>query len=68
MGRKVTVNVKDNEKEYMKKYIAENKELVKCDCGSHIENFSMRRHLMSKKHIQVTTLLNNIKELEQKTI
>jgi hypothetical protein len=61
MARKVTVNVKGNEKEYMKKYFAEKKELVKCDCGSYIENFSMRRHLKTKKHIQVM-------ELEQKTI
>jgi hypothetical protein len=68
MARKVTVNVKGNEKEYMKKYFAENKELVKCECGSHIDIFSMRKHIKTKKHIQVMELLNNIKELEQKII
>jgi len=68
MARKVTVNVKGNEKEYFKKYFAENKKLVQCECGSHIDIFSMRKHLKTNKHIQVMELLNNIKELEQKII
>jgi len=68
MGRKVTVNVKGNEKEYMKKYFAENKELIQCECGSHIDIFSMKRHIKSKKHIKVMELINNIKDLEQKNI
>lgn len=66
MGRKLIYNVKENRNEYMKKYFEEHKELVKCECGSHIDNFSMKKHLLSKKHNQVMELINNIKDLEQK--
>ena len=67
MGRKLIYNVKENRSEYMKKYFEENKELVKCECGSHIDVFSMRKHKQSKKHIQVIELLNKVKDLELQT-
>lgn len=66
MARPVTCNVKENQKEYMKKYFAEKKELITCECGSHIDIYSMKRHLKTKKHTQVMELINNIKELEKK--
>jgi hypothetical protein len=64
MGRKLTVNVKENQKEYMKKYFQDNKEMTACDCGCIIDKYSMRRHLLSKKHVQLIEYNKKIKELE----
>lgn len=64
MGRKLIYNVKENKNEYMKKYFQDNKEMTTCECGCTIDKYSMRRHLLSKKHIQVMEYINKIKELE----
>lgn len=66
MGRKLTVNVKENQKEYMKKYFEENKEMITCECGCVVDKFSMRRHLLAKRHTTVLEYINKIKDLGNK--
>ena len=48
----------------MKKYFEENKEMITCECGCVVDKFSMRRHLLAKRHTTVLEYINKIKELE----
>jgi hypothetical protein len=61
-GRPLTMDVKNN-KDYFKNYYHKTNEDLICDkCGACVKIHSLRRHLLSKKHIYVSQLINNIKE------
>ena len=49
MGRRITVNVKEN-KNYFAEYYHKTNEDCICECGSKILLHTKRKHLMTKKH------------------
>lgn len=59
-GRPITINQKEDP-EYFKKYYHNTKEEFSCDCGALINNHSLRKHLVTKKHCRVIELLNKLK-------
>ncbi len=56
MGRKPTVNVKENRHYFAEYYHKTNKEHV-CECGCKYLLHSKRRHMLSKKHIEIMEIL-----------
>ena len=58
-GKPITVNVKENE-EYFKNYYHNTKADYTCQCGALINNHSLRKHLLTQKHIRIIELLNQI--------
>ncbi len=60
VGRPLTINYKEDD-EYFKKYYHYTKTDHTCECGSLINNHSLRKHLMTKKHLRVMDLLEKLK-------
>lgn len=60
-GRPLTEDVKNN-KDYFKNYYHKTNEDFVCECGTCVKIHSLRKHLVSKKHIYFTKFINNIKE------
>lgn len=64
-GRPVTINVKENKKDYMLKYYYDHKKFIQCEgCKCYVDNGSFKRHLLTKKHQRVMEMLNQKTEDE----
>jgi hypothetical protein len=64
MGRKTTVNVKEN-KNYFNEYYHKTNELHTCECGCTYLLHSKRKHLVTKKHIDLMKFRETQAELEK---
>lgn len=62
MGRRITVNVKENKSYFAEYYHKTNMEHI-CECGCKYLLHSKRRHLMSKKHQDLMQFKNTQQEL-----
>jgi hypothetical protein len=58
-GRPLTVNVKEIGKKYFTDYYHATNEDVQCECGCLVKSHSKRRHMLSKKHIQLTNYIQS---------
>ena len=61
-GRRITANIKED-KEYYKKFYHLKKEVVACECGRIMNNWSIQKHKKTKYHKQVMEKIELVKEL-----
>jgi hypothetical protein len=64
MGRNTTVNVKENKNYFNEYYHKTNMEYI-CECGCKYLLHSKRRHLMTKKHLDLMQFKNVQDELNK---
>jgi hypothetical protein len=67
-GRPITANVKEN-KEYFNEYYHKTNKEITCECGCKYLAHSKRKHLTTKKHLdlmETKTIKEELESLKQK--
>jgi hypothetical protein len=62
VGRPKTKDVRNNKAQYFREYYNTTNEDMVCDCGCKYKSYSKRKHLLSKKHLEIMAIISSVKE------